>query len=72
MGESGDGMKNICTDLRDSMRKATTKQAARYVEKIGVNRLADAILVKWPALEESFRRELEDAQQIAREKGLLT
>ena len=53
------------------MREAKTVKAAAYLQNTGAKRLWIAQRVRWPALEDSFRRELEDAQRIARERGLL-
>ncbi len=62
---------NTCKNLRDSMRKANSTRVARMILKAATNRLNEICLVRWPALEDSMQRELDDCMAIARERGLI-
>ncbi len=59
------------TDYRINMRAATHRRGALRILGVLEDRFYDAMLIKWPALAESFRKELEECREIARAKGLI-
>ena len=56
-------------DLRATMAAATSDKAARCIISCATNRLGDVQHIGWPALEQSLRKELQDLQALARQKG---